>query len=79
MRYDSNDQNVKTDPAKLGAWKEAGMIKLKNSGKWRIATIEVADAFFRHRCNGGDVRLEVSGDVDFLVQGIYIEKIPFGR
>ncbi|MBN8217252.1 MAG: hypothetical protein J0L75_11470 [Spirochaetes bacterium] len=59
--YDSSDESVLVSRGNPGAWKEAGKVALGSSGIWKTLRLEVADAWFGGRCNGGDLRLEWRG------------------
>jgi len=58
-----------------GPWKEAGSFKLENSGTWRTASLAIQDPLFIGRCNGEDVRLEISPGCDFALGGAKMRKI----
>lgn len=75
IRYDSSDAGIKVVPENPGAWKEAAKFQITNSKAWKTFTCEVDDAKFAGRCNGGDLRFEISsGDVQPTIGAVRIRK-----
>ncbi|MBB6460449.1 glycoside hydrolase family 71/99-like protein [Flammeovirga kamogawensis] len=73
--YDSKDQNVNKNPkAKPGAWKKAHGFKLTNSGKWKKAYFELADARFEKNCNGHDIRINFNSDNKAIISRLKFAK-----
>ncbi len=60
LRYDST-----SEPFKL----LAGGVKCRNSKQWKTIAIELPDAKFAKRCNGGDLRLQSCG---VTIGGVYV-------
>jgi maltose-binding protein MalE len=61
--YDSKDRTVREypdEPDTWGAWKEAIVIPCTGTRTWKAAEFPVPDARFDRRCNGADLRIEVS-------------------
>lgn len=61
--YDSKDRTVREDPDApdtWGAWKEAIVITCTGTRTWKTTDFPVPDARFDRRCNGADLRIEVS-------------------
>lgn len=61
--YDSKDRTVREDPDApdtWGAWKEAVVITCTGTRTWKTADFPVPDARFDRRCDGADLRIEVS-------------------
>jgi|GEM_PF-1707596 len=56
LLYDSTSSEIFAGKVP-GVWKNAGAIRLSNSGQWKVATFELFDARFAGRCNGADIRL----------------------
>lgn len=73
VRYDSSDEAVQDGSNKPGAFKEAGIVRLNNTGTWRVAHFQLPDAYFGGRCGGGDIRFQVNGDFDFYIKGVYAQ------
>jgi len=73
--YDSSDASWK-HPAGAGVWKEAGGVRLGNSGTWKAVTFDIRDARFSNRCNGQDVRLNIKTPAaDPVVLGVYLKAV----
>jgi hypothetical protein len=70
--YDSSDPTVKVNPDAPGAWKAAGVVHFGHTGQWKQQTFLVSDALFSGRCNGADIRLNVSQGVDVILGGLSI-------
>jgi hypothetical protein len=61
--YDSKDRTVRENPDEpdtWGAWKGAIVIPCAGTRTWKTAEFPVPDARFDRRCNGADLRIEVS-------------------
>lgn len=61
--YDSKDRTVRENPDApdtWGAWKEAIVITCTGTREWKTADFPVPDARFDRRCDGADLRIEVS-------------------
>ncbi len=58
--YDSSDESVQVVKEHPGAWKQAAAFPLTNSGKWKSFECTIRDAKFAGRCNGGDLRFEIT-------------------
>lgn len=71
VQYDSSDEAVKVNPSQPGAWKSAGKVKLNNTGKWVVVKLPLNDALFSGRCNGGDIRISLQGDL--MMGGAYFQ------
>ena len=62
-------------PNGAGTFKEAIHFKVKNSGKWKQLVINIDDAKFARRCNGGDLRIAfVKPDTDPVVASVMVKK-----
>ena len=70
--YDSSDQRVKVTAERPGAWKSAGRLHFGQTGTWQTMTFKVHDALFSGRCNGSDLRLNVSGGHDVTLGAMRI-------
>ena len=70
VQYDSSDSSVVVVKNSPGAWKSAGKIKLRNTGKWSVVELPVNDAFFGGRCNGADIRINCS-DISIILGPVY--------
>ena len=62
--YDSGVTLPQVPGGAPGVWKRAGMFELDGSPGWRTWTVELPDPRFSGRCNGADLRLEISGTVE---------------
>ena len=72
LNYDSSDSRIAVVPDCPGAWKFSGMnVLLTDSRTWRVATVDLKDAFFGGRCIGADLRIE-SADADLLLVGAFL-------
>jgi len=58
-----------------GPWKEAGSFKLEGAGKWKSASFEIQDPLFIGRCNGEDLRIEITPGQDFVLGGAKMKKL----
>jgi maltose-binding protein MalE len=61
--YDSNDRSVREErdkPDTWGAWKEAVVIRCTGTRTWKTSDFPIPDARFDRRCNGADLRIEVT-------------------
>ena len=63
---------IKYDAAS-GPWKSAGRVEMKGTGGWRQVSVEIDDAWFAGRCNGGDIRIEAYRDI--YLGGVYTESL----
>jgi hypothetical protein len=61
VRYDSSDATITVYAATPGAWKTAGLFQLTDTKTWKTYECTVSDAVFAGRCNGGDLRFDVTG------------------
>ncbi len=74
--YDSSDESVLVVKQSPGAWKQATTFPLTNSGKWKSIECIIRDAKFAGRCNGGDLRFEItSGDVQPAIGLVKLTKL----
>jgi maltose-binding protein MalE len=63
IKYDSKDTAVRENldaPDTWGAWKEAAFITCTGTRSWKTADFPLPDARFDGRCNGADLRIEVT-------------------
>jgi len=75
--YDSSDTSVKVAANNPGAWKEAGRFKLTDTKTWKTYNCSVDDAKFAGRCNGADIRFEItSGSVNPAVGRVQLTRQP---
>jgi len=61
--YDSKDTSVRVDPnapKSWGAWKQAVSVLCEGSREWKTVDFPLPDARFDRRCNGADLRIEVT-------------------
>ena len=74
--FDEGGASVKVVyDSKERAWKEAGDFKLEGTGKWKTARFEISDPLFIGRCNGNDLRIEVTPGMDFVLGAARLKKL----
>ncbi|NLR93508.1 glycoside hydrolase family 71/99-like protein [Flammeovirga agarivorans] len=77
--YDSKDKNFKKNPKTTpGAWKTAHAFKLKDSGKWKKAYFEIADARFEKNCNGHDIRVNINSNDKAIIRELKLANTKEG-
>jgi len=75
--YDSSDTSVQVAANHPGAWKEAGRFKLTDTKTWNTYKCSVDDAKFAGRCNGADIRFEItSGSVRPAIGRVKLTRQP---
>ena len=59
-----------------GPWKPAGRLALTDTRTWKHWEVEVADAAFRSRCNGADIRLNIDAAAPPALGALTISRLP---
>lgn len=75
IEYDSSDQNM-GKINQLGAGKYAGGVLIEGSQTWKTFQVEITDALFSNRCNGGDFRLRYKGSDELIIGECSVEAAP---
>jgi hypothetical protein len=75
LEYDAVDGG----PFGNGIFKHGGRVVKTNSGKFRVATFRLCDAYFADRDNGADFRISDDGDGAETIRSVRVTLLPAGR